>query len=250
MDAIEPFLRSIFAAPADDLPRLVFADWLDENNQPEWAELIRLGCESATQPDPPARLLELIELVPHGGLDRGFRPPEPIEVAADLLADAEKFRSFALGHCPHWYGSTTLVVTGGLIADPAALATIFGSPVTERVTNLVLRGQVLELGAAPSSAPSESDLSGDTFGLAPEAETVQRPVITVRMVAHLAKMREVRRLVSLDLRNNGLDNDALRAFADSPYFIRLERLEWSEGNSFKGRHWQHMHARFGGGVVQ
>ncbi|MGL6094513.1 MAG: TIGR02996 domain-containing protein [Fimbriiglobus sp.] len=41
----EPFLHAIFAAPADDVPRLVFADWLDEHGDAAWAELIRVSCE-------------------------------------------------------------------------------------------------------------------------------------------------------------------------------------------------------------
>jgi uncharacterized protein (TIGR02996 family) len=36
------FLRAIKARPDDDLLRRVFADWLEENGQPERAELIRL----------------------------------------------------------------------------------------------------------------------------------------------------------------------------------------------------------------
>ncbi len=38
------FLAAIAAEPDDDLPRQVFADWLEENGQPERAELIRLSC--------------------------------------------------------------------------------------------------------------------------------------------------------------------------------------------------------------
>jgi uncharacterized protein (TIGR02996 family) len=37
-------LNAILAAPDDDLPRLVYADWLDENGRPERAEFIRLQC--------------------------------------------------------------------------------------------------------------------------------------------------------------------------------------------------------------
>jgi uncharacterized protein (TIGR02996 family) len=47
----DAFLRAIIADPADDLPRLAFADWLDEHGEPERAELIRLGCWYATAPD-------------------------------------------------------------------------------------------------------------------------------------------------------------------------------------------------------
>jgi uncharacterized protein (TIGR02996 family) len=41
------FLAAIAAAPADDLPRLVFADWLDEHGDPDRAEFIRLQCAAA-----------------------------------------------------------------------------------------------------------------------------------------------------------------------------------------------------------
>jgi uncharacterized protein (TIGR02996 family) len=37
----EPFLRAICADPEDDTVRLVYADWLDENGDPERAEFIR-----------------------------------------------------------------------------------------------------------------------------------------------------------------------------------------------------------------
>lgn len=43
----EPFLASICSSPFDDLPRLVFADWLDENGDPPRAELIRIQCQLA-----------------------------------------------------------------------------------------------------------------------------------------------------------------------------------------------------------
>ena len=45
------FLQTISAAPDDDLPRLVFADWLEERGDAERAEFIRLQCELASAPD-------------------------------------------------------------------------------------------------------------------------------------------------------------------------------------------------------
>jgi uncharacterized protein (TIGR02996 family) len=42
------FLKAILAAPEDDALRLVYADWLQENGQPERAEFIRAECEQAT----------------------------------------------------------------------------------------------------------------------------------------------------------------------------------------------------------
>ena len=41
----EPFLRAICADPEDDTARLVYADWLDENGDPDRAEFIRVQIE-------------------------------------------------------------------------------------------------------------------------------------------------------------------------------------------------------------
>ena len=46
-------LAAIRAAPADDAPRLVYADWLDEHGEPERADLIRAQCEVARRSDEP-----------------------------------------------------------------------------------------------------------------------------------------------------------------------------------------------------
>lgn len=43
----QAFLRTIFEFPHDDVPRLVFADWLEENGHPARAEFIRLQCQLA-----------------------------------------------------------------------------------------------------------------------------------------------------------------------------------------------------------
>jgi uncharacterized protein (TIGR02996 family) len=40
-------LAAILANPDDDLPRLVYADWLEENGRPRRAEFIRVECETA-----------------------------------------------------------------------------------------------------------------------------------------------------------------------------------------------------------
>jgi uncharacterized protein (TIGR02996 family) len=42
----EALFRAILENPADDMPRLLFADWLQENGKPERAEFIRLQCEA------------------------------------------------------------------------------------------------------------------------------------------------------------------------------------------------------------
>jgi uncharacterized protein (TIGR02996 family) len=58
-------LAAVRAAPADDAPRLVYADWLDEHGQPERAEFIRLQCELARTDDPALRRREAELLAAH-----------------------------------------------------------------------------------------------------------------------------------------------------------------------------------------
>ena len=247
MDDLEPFLRATFADPDDDLPRLVFADWLDEHDLPDWAWLIRAGCEHAGDPERLAapEFVERLKREPRAGPDRGFQPADSIELPAHAFRDAEEFRRLALNLNPHWYGATRLKVTGDRITDPAPLLTILTSPVTARVVELDLRGQVIEI-------PTElggSDAPGELAGLS-LYDIEQRPVIAVRMVEVLANTREARRLKALDLRNNDLDNDALRSLARSPYLHQLTRLDLLEGNRFKGRHWQTVLETYGPDVVQ
>lgn len=47
MSERQAFLEAICREPAEDVHRLVFADWLDEHGEPERAEFIRVQCELA-----------------------------------------------------------------------------------------------------------------------------------------------------------------------------------------------------------
>jgi uncharacterized protein (TIGR02996 family) len=56
MTESDAFLAAIADRPDDDLPRLVFADWLDEHGDADRAEFIRVQCELAKLPaDDPRR---------------------------------------------------------------------------------------------------------------------------------------------------------------------------------------------------
>ena len=55
------FLRDVADHPADDAPRLVYADWLEENGQPERAEFIRVQIEHAGLDPDDFRRLPLAE---------------------------------------------------------------------------------------------------------------------------------------------------------------------------------------------
>ena len=54
MTDLDALYRSILANPDDDTPRLVYADWLEENGRPEEAEFLRAECrlERITPDDP------------------------------------------------------------------------------------------------------------------------------------------------------------------------------------------------------
>ena len=51
MTTREAFLADVIENPDDDAPRLVFADWLDDNGQSERAEFIRLQCRLVALPE-------------------------------------------------------------------------------------------------------------------------------------------------------------------------------------------------------
>lgn len=56
----QSMIRAVLADPADDVPRLAFADWLDEHDQPERAEFIRDCCGALQQhTDCPVRLADI-----------------------------------------------------------------------------------------------------------------------------------------------------------------------------------------------
>src|SRR3954447_18033797 len=58
-------LAAIRAAPDDDAPRLIYADWLDEHGQPERAEFIRVQCELARRETPALLVCESELLAAH-----------------------------------------------------------------------------------------------------------------------------------------------------------------------------------------
>jgi len=64
MDLREAFLRDVADHPADDTPRLVFADWLIDHGTPadaEQARLIQIQCDRAAAPARPRPAIRLAE---------------------------------------------------------------------------------------------------------------------------------------------------------------------------------------------
>jgi uncharacterized protein (TIGR02996 family) len=226
----EAFLRAIFDAPDDDTPRLVYADFLQENGQSEHAEFIRWQCGRG---EPPV-------VMPPGSVDvfdRGFLPPPAECVCIDpdrLLSDVNEFRGLVVYCFPHWFGVRKARLSGGRINSAEPFDILFGLAAFARVTELDLSGE---------EVADESDFGSDftSYHL--------KPVITLAGVEALSRQRGVRRITALDLRNNNLDNDAARALVKSPYLDNLKRLRLLEGNRLRGKVWQQVIERFGEDVV-
>jgi uncharacterized protein (TIGR02996 family) len=102
----EAFLAAILAAPDDDAPRLIYADWLDEHGDADRADFIRLQCHLAHLPagDPGRDGLEAAErrlLAAHGrawgGPFRGLATEwefcrgfiESVVIPSDVLGQAQ-----------------------------------------------------------------------------------------------------------------------------------------------------------------
>jgi uncharacterized protein (TIGR02996 family) len=91
----DPFIAAIAAAPDDDLPRLVFADWLDENGDPDRAEFIRLQIATYRESEqfPPhldeAKFDRIRELFEANG-EAWLRPVyDPLQVALPRIGRPE-----------------------------------------------------------------------------------------------------------------------------------------------------------------
>lgn len=179
----EALLRAVCESPDDDTPRLVFADWLDEHDEPERAEFIQVqvALQQFTGPSTAGsalmnRMHKLLRLneqrwraeLPYserfmwGRFDRGF-------VEDMRVFDLDLFRQVA----PTVFGSVPLIqVEFVLPCDPGELADI---PELSRVRHLGVRlhwpraESVKRLAAAANlTSLEELAISGPTMDFALE----------------------------------------------------------------------------------
>ncbi len=256
LDEREAFLRAIFDAPDDDAPRLVYADWLEEHGEEIAAKAIRLSIawyrsgeaewgplrieSERLQADHSDIVEEMIGLVrwplsePHYG---------NVFLGVEAISDADSLRRRAM-RAPWWHGASVFLLRGfgHRIVDAAQFDALERTPAFRRIVELHMPGEHVPVAGAVT------DASGSvTEEIAVETRIV--PIVTTAGVEALAKHRFARRLTLLDLRNNQLGNDALRALARSPYLENLKRLAIAEGNDFRGRVWQLLVDRFGEDAV-
>lgn len=259
----EAFLRAIFDTPEDDTARLVYADFLQENGEEDRAQFIRVQCEHKRlldyEPGTPERekLWDVIRLhvaiqrrlaVTHpdmfsafGSYSRGFSLNLPGRfhwITLDDLSFTTTFRERVVHQEPCLFAVSSVEIGGGRITDSAPFDSLFALLAFANVVELRLCGK--------QEAVTSTD---ETVGEFAVTEYVLKPRITTSGVVALAQHRGARRLTSLLLTNNDLDNDAARALVKSPYLDNLKRLQLLDGNRLRGRVWQQVIEQFGEDVV-
>jgi len=243
------FLNAIIAAPDDDTPRLVYADWLEERGD-QRGEFIRVQCELARLPDEDPRRVEmqsrervLLEeheeqwvsslkgLVSNWRFHRGFVDEGTVEVETFLsngnlifqntplrsVKFAEKaLPALPLANCPHLSRLSGLhfSFTDMNVED---LRTIISSPYLGQLRILDLTGS--EFGAEGVRLLMQSPLLKQLSELGLCANGLGEDAARL-----LAASPSIAGLTHLSLSNNNISVDGIEALALSPYVNRLTDL--------------------------
>lgn len=208
----EALLAAIRANPRDDLPRLVFADWLQERGEVAYAEFIRLSCRIATESltaserkqlrsERFARFQQMRADHPDAFRDthitvndycRGIGPESVSLAAANFLHMA-----------PHW----GLAIAPGTVTlyDPDACPDALDSTHLSRIDHLRLY-----------SSDSEVDFGGRE----PRGRKAMRPALLTRV----AESTQLERVRTLDIDAVTASVEGLTALRRSPLLERLEGL--------------------------
>jgi uncharacterized protein (TIGR02996 family) len=261
------FLKAITDDPESDAPRLVYADWLDEHDQPERAEFIRLQCALAGMPaahrDRPrteARARELLAahektwLGPLRGLLlewhfwRGFVAGAVVDLRAFVRKSAAIFRRAPLEAVQFRRAE------GGSGYKEELIGRLASSPCLGRLREVDFAWISLgeegvrallaspHLGRVRSLAFGEGDSSVATARALAEcpnlprlseltfAEDSPESQLGDEGVRVLASARSLAGLTALRLLNNGIGPAGAAALAASPHLTRLTSLYLGEGS--------------------
>jgi uncharacterized protein (TIGR02996 family) len=194
MSLEKAFLAEIVATPDDDAPRLVYADWLDENGQPERAEAIRLGCELRKFHESDPRAAEIARRLDVLQRDRAaaWRNGWP--------SYAHHFVRFECGLPSRLYATATQFrQRGKALRKRFPITSVSLRNVRDRLKALAASGLLEGL--------RELDLAGQRF--------------TAEDVAALAGCAGLARLRRLNLRHCSLDGAGVRALLFSPHLAGL-----------------------------
>jgi uncharacterized protein (TIGR02996 family) len=243
------FIAAIMANPDDDGLRLIYADWLDEHDQPERAELIRVECEAErTDRDSPnyLKLLRRADQLEKAHAEDWFGP----------LSDEDFFvitrRGFVdrIALTADRFTANTEVIfdyapllQGLHINDGRDWQAFFSTPQLKGITVLSFDDNVFTLDAAIELATCKnlSNLIDLELDRQPLSLVAIAALVSARMPAlqrlsmsecnlqdecavRLFPAQGFRNLRELDLNENGLTNTTCHALAAATEFGQLEQL--------------------------
>jgi uncharacterized protein (TIGR02996 family) len=226
------FLKAILDAPDDDAPRLIYADWLDEEGDSDRAEFIRLQCVrermQAADPRRPACLAREQSLL----AEHGPRWAGPLRWVVSsyryrrgfieqVAADGQTF----LDHARTLFEAAPVRAVrlrgAGPVIGPLAMC-----PYLARLTALELRGSYHDA-IGPAGA---RELAQSPFVAGLTALDLPQNNLGAAGAAALAASPFLAAVTSLSLRQNGVRTEGVRALAGSPLFAHLTRLDLSDNH--------------------
>jgi uncharacterized protein (TIGR02996 family) len=269
----DALLRAVLAAPDDDAPRLVYADWLDDHGDPARAAFIRAQVELARRPADPSRLLQLRQAevsllranrdawtawVPSWAeartFSRGFLEGIRAE-AGDFIARSHEVRLRTPLGAVQLDGREELAAP--VLRTPAldglrslTLSVPVPAGAWEHLGGSPYLGQLRELNLNSKGPADElvSALIGSTS--LPALRTLRLTWCTLgdEHTARLAGHPWVGRLRGLDLRNNFITDEGGRALIESPHLDRVQVLNLRGNPVADGRLADALRRRFEGRV--
>jgi uncharacterized protein (TIGR02996 family) len=217
MTPADAFLQDILAHPEDDAPRLIFADWLEEQGDAESvarAEFIRVQCALAAAQLPEEKRGDLVRreqqildewteqwvrpirrLVRSWSFHRGFIDEASMLAHIFLKHAGRLFRRTPIQHLRLWVYRVPREWT--IFIQPVSMASLADSKHLGRLRSLNLSENQLE----------------------------SRDIRALLVSEHLTS------LTDLDLSHNRIGDSGVRALAASPLLRKLERLDL-RGNDF------------------
>jgi uncharacterized protein (TIGR02996 family) len=223
MNEREALLRAVCENPDDDTPRLVFADWLQENGDEERAEFIRVQLEIAGLPDGKKKQKRLA------------REKELLDAHRDEWAEALKpyFAYYYGGIYAHHY-APPVVFRRGFVETIAMDVATFGSRGEEVFALAPIRGlRIQDAQALDDLAKSKNLLRLHTLdlrGAVLSTDGSDSPVLfRSKFLANL------KTLIARGYDDNGhLETNGLRALAGSKHLTALACLDIGNNWLFGG----------------
>lgn len=225
MIANEPFLQAIAANPDDDAPRLIYADWLEEQGDAR-GEFIRLQCQLETLApyEPRAtklaqRVIELqrefgqgwIEPIASvGALQVGFRRGFVDE--ATLRGETFCFQTREI------FEAAPLLQTIDFLVEPGTLESICQTPQFRKLRGLQLKHTPLEESDVRLIAENLYESRARFLGF-----SVTK--LNSRAAAELARHASLEFIETLELNYNEIRQNGARALFESPNLASLKRID-------------------------